>query len=942
MVRNQDLRRNPSLFAAAAVAAWLNLLTAQARTGPFITQQPASQAAGLGTNVILSVTAAGTGPLFYQWQFNGSNLPATITTVAGNGANAYSGDGGPAIHAALGSPNGVAVDGLGNLYIADLGTEVVRSVDSNGIIRTVAGNGKIASSGDGGAATNAGMNPASVALDASGNIYIADYAGSRIRKVGSNGVISTVAGQGTNGYSGDGGAATNARLYSPAAVAVDALSNLYIADFKNDRVRKVGADGVITTFAGNGAGAPGAGAYSGDGGPATNASLWGPAGLAFDASGNLYIADSLNSCVRKVSTNGIITTAAGNSVSGPITNGVAATNGALGVPKGVAVDALGNLFIADASNQCILEVSASGLITTVAGIDTNGFSGDGGAATDAQLNNPTDVSVDAFGSLFIADSANSRVRKVTAPAPILTVPGFTASNAGSYVVVVASPSGSVTSSVAVLSVGLPPGVSSQTGRVTAVVGSNVTLSAAATGSGPFFYQWQFDGTNLPAIITTVAGNGQDGESGDGGQATNAQLYAGAVAADTAGNFFIADSANDRVREVNASGVISTIAGGGNDGFSGDGGAATNASLFNPAAVTVDGSGNLYIADEANERIRQVGYNGVISTVAGNGTNGYSGDGGAATNASLSSPSGVAVDAWGNLYIADEGNNRIRQVGVNGVILTVAGNGTNGFSGDGGPAVNASLSSPADVAVDALGNVFIADSGNIRIRKVSMGVITTVAGHGYAGYYGDGGPATNAILEAPASVAVDASGNLFIADGTEHVREVSVGGIISTVAGNAGLGYSGDGGPATNARLSEVYGVATDVSGDLLIADTGANVIRKVTAFGPDLPIDSFGFAQDGAYDLIVSTPFGRTNSAVIVVTAGLPPLNARLLGGNAVQLQFTGTPGSSYVVQTTTNLTAPVVWAPLATNAAGLDGRGTFTDTNLSSNPVRFYRLELP
>ncbi len=408
-----------------------------------------------------------------------------------------------------------------------------------------------------------------------------------------------------------------------------------------------------------------------------------------------------------------------------------------------------------------------------------------GAGTNATL------SVTAAGSSPFFYQWRFNGSNASTAGPTLTLPRFAASNAGRYDVVVTNHYGSVTSSVAILTLGYPPAVSIPTGIQTALIGDDVILGVTPTGTSPFFYQWQFNGVSLPSIITTVAGSGEPGESGDGGLATNAMLYAGDVATDGAGNFFIADSVNDRVRKVNASGVISTVAGNGTSGFSGDGGAATNAQLFNPVAVAVDGSGNLYIADEANDCVRRVAANGIITTVAGNGIIGVQGDGGPATNASFSSPVAVAADAWGNLYIADQGNNRIREVGTNGIINTIAGSDFYGFSGDGGPAIFAGLWSPSALAVDAYGNLFIADSGNLRIRKVAAnGIISTVAGSGYAGYYGDGGLATSAFMESPVSVAVDGLGDLFIADGTQHIRKVGVNKIISTRDGQRRFGFFG--------------------------------------------------------------------------------------------------------------------------------------------------------
>ena len=220
-----------------------------------------------------------------------------------------------------------------------------------------------------------------------------------------------------------------------------------------------------------------------------------------------------------------------------------------------------------------------------------------------------------------------------------------------------------------------------------------------------------------------------------------------MAVDASGNLYIADTGNNRIRKVSATGIITTVAGNGSAGYSGDGGPATSAQLDGPEGVAVDGSGNLYIADTCNNRIRKVSATGIITTVAGNGSAGYSGDGGPATSAQLSLPAGVAVDGSGNLYIADSGNNRIRKVSATGIITTVAGNGSPGYSGDGGPATSAQLNQPAGVAVDASGNLYIADSSNNRIRKVSAtGIITTVAGNGFDGYSGDGGPATSAATQ----------------------------------------------------------------------------------------------------------------------------------------------------------------------------------------------------
>ena len=335
-----------------------------------------------------------------------------------------------------------------------------------------------------------------------------------------------------------------------------------------------------------------------------------------------------------------------------------------------------------------------GIITTVAGNGTLGYSGDNGPATSAELYDPIGVAVDSAGNLFIADYENARIRKV----------------------------------------------------------------------------------NTSATITTVAGNGTSGYSGDGGPATSAELNLPfGVALDSAGDLYIGDFGNSRIREVDASGAITTVAGNGTQGYSGDNGPATSAELNRPGGVAVDGAGNLYIADIYNQRIRKVDASGTITTVAGNGTAGYNGDNIAATSAELYEPDGVAVDSAGNLYIADYLNQRIRKVDASGTITTVAGNGTLGYSGDGGPATSAELDQPYGVAVDSAGNLYIADTFNQRIRKVdASGTITTVAGTGTAGYNGDNIAATSAELYRPSGVAVDSAGNLYTPDIFNYrIRKVDV-------------------------------------------------------------------------------------------------------------------------------------------------------------------------
>ena len=418
---------------------------------------------------------------------------------------------------------------------------------------------------------------------------------------------------------------------------------------------------------------------------------------------------------------------AGNGASGFSGDNGPATNAQLNDPLDVTVDSTGNVYIADTNNGRIRKVS-NGVITTVAGNGTCCFSGDGGEATSAQLSIPSGVAVDSAGNIYIADTGNLRVRKV-----------------------------------------------------------------------------------VNGVITTLAGNGTPGFSGDNGPAASAQfgeyfpqdddpntytVGPTGVAVDFAGNVYIADTNNNRIRKV-SNGVITTMAGNGSAGFTGDGGEAAKAPLLEPYSVAVDSAGNLYIADTLNNRLRKVS-NGVIATLAGDGELRFGGDNGPAGSAQLYDPYGIAVDSAGNVYIADTLNNRIRKVS-NGVITTVAGNGTPGFSGDNGPAISAQLSAPIGVAVDSAGNLYIADVNNYRVRKVSNGVITTVPG---------------TVGFTPFAVAVDPAGDLYIAAG--RILKVS-NGVVSTLAGNA-FGSSS---------------IAVDADGNIYFADSnifgrGSGVIRKIS------------------------------------------------------------------------------------------------------------------
>ena len=634
--------------------------------------------------------------------------------------------------------------------------------------------------------------------------------------------IYTVAGGGS--WSGVATGPT-ADLPAPGAVAADSSGNVYVADPAAHSVFKIDASHNLTVVAG--IGYPTEHIQTQNGHPANQASLNAPAGVAIDKAGNVYIADTVNYLIRKVALNGLISAIAGNarlcrdptSLCG---DGGSAKLGQLNYPIGVTADGAGNVYIADTGDNRIRVVNvgtttitlagvsiAAGAIQTIAGTGaqcTNplaGSCGDTGAAISAQLNNPQGVAVDSQGNIYISDSGDHRVR-------------FVNGNTG--------------------------------------------------------------------VISPYAGSGNPCNPnigcGDNGAATAAHLSNPMqISLDASGNLFIADPPENRIREVVANTqVITTVAGTGVSGFTGDIGLATAAELNGTRGVTVDTLGNASIADTGNQRLRQftVGVGGNINTLAGGGSGD---DGSVATSAILGGSRGVALDSAGNLYIADTYNNRIREVtpsnppATYGTITTIVGTGIAGFYGNGKPSLSAQLSFPSGVALDSSNKLYIADTGNFMIRRYdpSNGLIVNVAGMPkqacIAFPCGDGGPALQAKFGRPTSVAVDSAGIVYVADADMHsIRVVNPGstsitvagvsipaGAIQTVAGNgtactnSAIGQCGDGGPSTAAQLNTPFGVAVDGSGNIFIADTGDNRIRKVDATGTITAYAYKGTSSFGPY-----------------------------------------------------------------------------------------------
>ena len=635
--------------------------------------------------------------------------------------------------------------------------------------------------------------PVALATDLTGNIFFAERDTYRIRKIDPSGRVSTVAGSGLSGFSGDGGPATNARLSEVEGLAIDRHGNIYIADTDNYRIRRVDPSGVIETIAGTGEWGT-----EGDGGPARNASMTPVYGIAADLDGNIYIADTWDDRIRKIDTAGTISTIAGTGEEGASGDGGPATSARLDKPRGVTVDTTGNVYIADSDNHRIRRVDRDGTITSIAGTGEHGYSGDGGLATEAALSEPYAVMVDIAGNIYIADADNRTVRRVDPSGIITTVAGT--------------------------------GPRGRGGR--AGIGTEVYISrprALAAGNRGEVYiadAWADRVLQLDregSITELVASSQRETRN------------LGDVTADASGNVYVALPAKGRIVKVDPSGLETEFAGNGEYGFSGDNGPAVNARFRGARGVAADPYGNLYIADTNSHRIRMVDSGGIVTTIAGNGERGYGGDGGPASLAMFRSPRGVAVGADGSVYVADTSNHRIRKIDSSSVVTTIAGSGDRGLPEPGVVATRSPLSFPESIAVDSVGRVYIADRRTDRVYLVDeSGMLEIAAGTGERGSSGDGGPAVDAALSDPAGVSVSVTDMLYIASwGSNLVRRVGRDGIISTIAGTGGQGgYDGDGAPARERQFNRPTRVAAYSDRKAFVVDSFNHRVRVLTAETP--------------------------------------------------------------------------------------------------------------
>ena len=727
-----------------------------------------------------------------------------ITTVVGNGLAGENGDGLPPLETALYLPQDVTIGPDGNLYFPDWNNHRIRRV-INGVVETVAGTGELGDALDGPALEIQFNHPTNVAFDAQGRMIVSAWHNSKVKRVDfTTGTIENLAGTGSRSFGGDDGLGNEAILDLPSSVAVDVNGNILISDQANFRIRLLEPNGIIYTICGDGT--PD---YSGDGGRAEDARLDSPKGqsappagrITLNPSGEILIADTGNHVIRLIDGAGIIRTIAGSGVAGYSGDGGPAIEAQLNTPSDVAAGPDGSIYIADTMNHVVRVVTPDGIIDTLAGTGVRGFDGDGGPADEAMLDRPYGLTVAPNGDVFVADTHNQRIRRITAVLPADFVPDDGVDD----VEVIIVPC-----------------------------------------------------TDDPGSICTYAGTGQKGFNGDGIDRLRTALYWPFDIEFTAsGRQIVLDWNNHRVREILPDGTFVTIMG---SDFVGDG-PVDLSDLQEPGAdpLTVDlnhptdvqefPNGDLMVMAWHNHKIRQIDAETGRALVIMGAAPGFAGDDGPARDALVNQPPHGVLDPQGNLFFIDQRNQRIRVIydfaGQRGdaIVRTIVGTGEKGFNGDGAD-LQTQVAFPAGgnpepsggLALGADGVLYFSDSHNHRIRSVQFmdgdftnSIVTTIAGNGEPGYGGDGGLAVNAQIDFPQDLELGLDGNLYFADtNNDRVRRINLAtGVIETVAGTGARGYGGDGGPAVKAQLNRPFGIAFDQDGNLYISDTFNGRIRKV-------------------------------------------------------------------------------------------------------------------
>ncbi len=650
--------------------------------------------------------------------------PYAFRTLAGKPTHTGSADG-IGSQAEFFYPSGIAVVSAGVFYIADTNNHTIRKVVNGNQVVTIAGEAGRAGADDGPAAHARFNQPSDIAVDSAGNVFVADFGNNSIRRIATDGTVSTYAGINGSAGSEDGPGAI-ARFYHPADVAVDSAGNLLVADYGNHTIRRISNTGMVSTIAGL------AGAIDYIDGPAGQARFWYPCGLTLDESDNIIVADAGNHRIRKISNTGVVTTL-----------GVDANNS---WPGDVALDEAGNVYFTDRTNGQIKKVAPGGVISSVAGnpyLSSDVKSGADGTGLEAEFEHPRGIAMDFDGNLLVADVFDSAIRKVTPAGVVTTVAGA------------ATTAGTTDGTGATARFSRPAGIAvDQTHNVYVADSRNYTVrKISSTG-----------------LVTTFAGSAGISGSADG-IGPEARFYApGAIAVDQAGNLFVTDGGNHTIRKISSQGVVTTIAGAAGITGSADGPGAL-ARFNGPAAIAVDSSGNVFVSDYNNNTVRRISPEGIVSTVAGMaGSGGYAD--GQSDSARFWGPMGIAIDGAGNLIVADQRNASIRKITGVGVVTTQAGDvGTPWYTD--GVGIAAYFNRPDHVAVDAAGYVYVADSGNYLIRRISPeGVVTTLAGLAEKSGTSDGtGP--DARFTLPVGLTVDSVGRLYVTDMSSNTVRVGV-------------------------------------------------------------------------------------------------------------------------------------------------------------------------